>query len=355
MAGMSDVNPQPNDAAPAPAVAVVIPFYNGSAFIERALYSVAAQSMPAAEVVVVNDGSEPQEREFLHALQPQYGFTLIDQANGGQGAARNAGVAASSAPYICFLDQDDFYLEHHIRILMNAIPPEDPRLGYVYGDLWEADGAGRIMRHGLVKDSSKHPKRNLLDMLRGNMFVLSSAALIERSAFEAVGGFDTQFTGYEDDDLFLRIFRAGYTNYFVDQAVTVWCVHTGSTSYSMRMVHSCLRYFKKLAAAFPDDQQRNLYYLRDYLVPRFLRHFVLYCVKTAQASDENRQEMNAILNEYAAIALAAPSMGNLARLKLRIVVTLARTSPPWLTRALAGKISLRQTRWARLLLGGDRG
>jgi len=195
---MSDSNQRPSDATPA--VAVVIPYYNGAAFIERALRSVYAQSMPAAEVVVVNDGSLPQEREALYQLQPRYGFTLIDQANGGQSAARNAGVAASSAPYICFLDQDDFYLEHHIRILARAIPGDDPRLGYVYGDLWEADGQGRIIRHGMVKDSGKHPKQDLFDMLRKDMFVLPSAALIHRAAFEAVGGFDPQFTGYEDDD-----------------------------------------------------------------------------------------------------------------------------------------------------------
>jgi len=339
-------------AAAAPAIAVIIPYYNGSAFIERALRSVVAQSLPAAEVVVVNDGSEPQESEFLRQLQPRYGFTLIEQENGGQGAARNAGVAAARAPYICFLDQDDFYLEDHIRILVQAIPPGDSRLGWVYGDLWEADGTGSIIRQGMAKEHGKHPKRNLLDMLRYDMFVLPSAALIRRAAFEAVGGFDTQFTGYEDDDLFLRIFRAGYTNYFVDQTVTVWCIHTGSTSYSMRMAYSCLKYFKKLAAAFPDDPRRNRYYMRDYLVPRFLGLFAWYAVKAAQAGDENRPEMNTILSECAAIALANPHVRGVARLKLRIVLTLARASPPWLMRAIARTISLRQIRLARRLLGG---
>ncbi|MDR0274716.1 MAG: glycosyltransferase family 2 protein [Burkholderiaceae bacterium] len=348
---MPDLNQQPNHAAPAPAVAVVIPFYNGSAFIERALRSVAAQSMPAAEVVVVNDGSPPEEREFLQRLQPQYGFTLIDQENGGQGAARNAGVAAASAPYICFLDQDDFYLEHHIRILVNAIPPDDPRLGYVYGELWEADVEGRIISHAIQKSPSQHPKKNVLDMLRYDMFVLPSASLIPRAAFEAVGGFDTQFTGYEDDDLFLRIFRAGFTNYFVDRAVTVWCFHPGSTSYSMRMVRSCLRYFKKLADAFPDEPWLSRYHLRDYLMPRFTPHFVGYTVKTALAGDENRAEMNEILSEYAAIVQANPNVGRRTKLKLRVIVALVRGSPPWLIRAVAPRINSRLIRLLRRLLG----
>jgi len=307
--------------------------------------------MPAAEVVVVNDGSRPQEREFLHALQPRYGFTLIDQENGGQGAARNAGVAASSAPYICFLDQDDFYLEHHIRILTDAIPPDDPRLGYVYGDLWEADGEGRIIRNTMIKGPSAHPKSDLANMLRHDLFVLPSASLIRRAAFEGVDGFDTQFTGYEDDDLFLRIFRAGYTNYFVDRAVTVWCVHTGSTTFGMGMVRSCLMYFKKLAAMFPDEPLHNRYYLRDCLIPRFRGHFAAYVIKTALAGDANQAEMRAMLGEYAAIALANPNMGSLAKLKLRVFVTLARVSPPWLIRAFARHLHSRPMRLLRRLSG----
>ena len=334
----------------APAVAVVIPFYNGSPFIERALRSVVAQTMPAAEVVVVNDGSEPQEREFLHALQPRYGFTLIDQPNSGQGAARNAGVAAASAPYICFLDQDDFYLEHHIRILVEAIPPDDPRLGYIYGDLWEADGNGDIIRNTMVKGPSAHPKTDLANMLRYDLFVLPSASLIRRTAFEAVGGFDTQFTGYEDDDLFLRIFRAGYTNYFVDRAVTVWCVHTGSTTFGMGMVRSCLLYFKKLAAMFPDEPRHNRHFLRDCLIPRFREHFLIYVIKTAQAGDVNHAEMRAILDEYIAVVRANQNMGSLAKFKLRVAITLAQLSPPWLIRALYRHIHSRPIRLLRRLL-----
>jgi len=348
---MLDLNPQPNNTAPASAVAVVIPFYNGSAFIERALHSVAAQSMPAAEVVVVNDGSEPQEREFLHALQPRYGFTLIDQENGGQGAARNAGTAAASAPYICFLDQDDFYLEHHNRTLAKAIPQDDPRWGYVYGNLWDADIKGRIVTHAMIKNFGQHPKRDLVDMIRNDMWVLPSASLIRREAFEAVGGFDTQFTGYEDDDMFLRIFRAGYTSHFVDQAVTVWCTHTSSTSYSMRMARSRLKYFKKLVAEFPDEPRRKYYFLRDCLVPRFGPGFMGQAIQTAYSGSENRAETCAILEEYATIVRGNPFVGSRDKLKLRIVLALLHYCPRWLCSTIIGTlIRLPKMAWLRHLL-----
>ncbi|OWK21780.1 hypothetical protein AJ88_11715 [Mesorhizobium amorphae CCBAU 01583] len=68
----------------------------------------------------------------------------------------------------------------------------------------------------MIKAHSSHPKADIFNMLSGDMFVLPSASIISRSAFKAVQGFDQQFMGYEDDDLFLRMFRAGFTNTFID-------------------------------------------------------------------------------------------------------------------------------------------
>ncbi len=223
-----------------PSVVVIIPFYNGADFIERSVRSVFEQSVPAAEVIVVNDGSRPEERAALDGLATRYPFRILDKENGGQGSARNAGVAASTSDFICFLDQDDFYLPNHIETLASSIPQDDRLFGFVYADLYEADADGNVIRTGVVKEHATHPKRNINDLLRHDMFVLPSATLISRKAFEAVGGFDSQFMGFEDDDLFLRVFRKGYSNYFVDKAVTVWCIHTASTSFGIRMIRSRL-------------------------------------------------------------------------------------------------------------------
>lgn len=232
-------------------VAVIIPYYNGSKYIRRSAESVLAQTVPATEFVVVDDGSSPEEAALLDEIAQSMGFRVLRKENGGQGTARNYGVAHTSSRFICFLDQDDFYLKTHIATLLDAVPLDDPHFGWVYGDLMEADGEGNIVRSDMVKQHALHPKRFINDLLANDMFVLPSASLIERTAFEAVGGFDPQFTGYEDDDLFLRIFRRGYTNYFVDKAVTVWCINSESTSYSIKMSRSRLRYVKSSARSFP--------------------------------------------------------------------------------------------------------
>jgi glycosyltransferase involved in cell wall biosynthesis len=274
-------------------IAVIIPYYNGSGFIERALKSVAQQTLPASEVIVVNDGSSELERKALGQLQQRYAFRIVDQSNGGQGAARNTGVNHSTADYICFLDQDDFFLPDHNATLAAAIPRDDPQFGWVYADLNRADVDGNIQQERFIRERATHPKRDQRDMLARDMYVLPSAALISRRAFDAVGGFDSRFTGYEDDDLFLRLHSAGFTNHFVETPVTVWCIHNESTTYSMRMVRSRYRYYQKLADALPQYS--------DAIVRRFGLHFAYDAILTSSSAHPlvaHRPEILEILDEF---------------------------------------------------------
>lgn len=297
-------------------VAVVIPFYNGSKHIRQAVKSVQRQSLAPAEFVVVNDGSKPQEAEFLHALAEELGFRVVDQENGGQGAARNAGVASTVSPYICFLDQDDFFLPDHIEVLRAAVQ-DDERFGWAYADLIEADDDGNIVRSAIVKSHSSHPKADIFNMLSGDMFVLPSASIVSRSAFNAIQGFDPQFMGYEDDDLFLRMFRAGFTNTFVDRAVTVWRIHPESTSYSIRMSRSRWRFLKKVYQEFPSDPLRGRFVFRDLLEPRFNRSIVVEAFQSVIRPNSVRgrklaphaDELISILQNYKDLVLREPWVG----------------------------------------------
>lgn len=334
---MNDVATRLHEPSPPQAadVVVVIPFYNGAAFIERALRSVFAQTVHAAEVIVVNDGSAPEQRATLDDMARRFSFKIIDKENGGQASARNAGVAASTAGFICFLDQDDFYLETHIETLVSAVPSRDPRFGFVYGDLFEADAAGHTIRMGIVKDHAHdHPKRSVFQMIAADMYVLPSAALVARQAFDAVIGFDIQFMGYEDDDFFLRVFRAGYSNYFVDQPVTVWCIHTASSAFSMRMNRSRFRYFAKLAAMFPDEPLRARFYLRDYLVPRFGKLFINDVIKRRLRRDPDLPESLRILDDYGAIMRSNAHVGRVAKFGFLVTTWLLRSTPSFVLRSV---------------------
>lgn len=252
-------------------IATVIPLYNGARFIARALDSVLVQRLPPSEIIVVDDGSTDDGPLIVQRFAKHHPIRLLRKPNGGQSSARNFGIASSNATHIALLDQDDAWYPNHLEELVQPfLEPRLRELGWVYSDLDEIDSDGNmVVRSFLRMMPSAHPKRDVFTCLTTDMFVLPSASLISRKAFETVGGFDENLTGYEDDDLFLRLFRAGFDNVYLDMSLTKWCIHTGSSSYSPRMSESRAIYFRKLLQSFPDEPQRRRFFARDCLAPRF--------------------------------------------------------------------------------------
>ncbi len=105
----------------APQVSVIVAAYNLELYLERCLESLAQQSLAELEIVVVDDGSTdatPQVLAELAAGDPR--VRLERQPNGGYGAAANRGVELSRAPWVMFVDGDDFVEPHVARTLLDA-------------------------------------------------------------------------------------------------------------------------------------------------------------------------------------------------------------------------------------------
>jgi glycosyltransferase involved in cell wall biosynthesis len=253
-------------------ISAVIPLYNGAPYIEESIESVFSQTLPADEVIVVDDGSTDNGPAIVERMAETRPITLLRKANGGQSSARNFGIAHSKGRLIALLDQDDIWYPHHLAELSKPFRrPRYPELGWVYANLDEIDEAGNMVSRSSLHRAGHvvHPKRELVHCLMTDMFILPSATLMARAAFNAVGGFDEQLVGFEDDDLFLRMFRAGYDNIYLDKALTKWRIFDGSSSFSKRMAVSRMVYVRKLLAAYPNDTHRGLAYTRDLIVPRF--------------------------------------------------------------------------------------
>ena len=106
-----------------PLVSVIIPCYKQAHFLPGALESVFAQTHPAVEAVVVNDGS-PDDTD---AVARGYGARIryVSQANAGLPAARNAGITASTGRYLLFLDSDDLLPPSAIAHAVEALAGRD--------------------------------------------------------------------------------------------------------------------------------------------------------------------------------------------------------------------------------------
>lgn len=111
-------------------LSIVIPNYNGSAFLPACLRSVFAQILPDCEVILVDDGSTDHSvdlvrRDFSQALEHGQ-LTLICTENAGPGAARNTGVQAARGVYIAFLDSDDFILPGYMARILDVLALSSP-------------------------------------------------------------------------------------------------------------------------------------------------------------------------------------------------------------------------------------
>ncbi len=123
-----------------PRFSVVVPCYNGQAYLEETLKTALAQTYPAIEIIVVNDGSTDRSREIACSMGPR--VTVVDQENRGLSGARNTGARHASGDWIAFLDADDLWIPEKLALQAEAIMA-DPRLDIVYTDLYrlEADGS----------------------------------------------------------------------------------------------------------------------------------------------------------------------------------------------------------------------
>lgn len=257
-------------------ISAVIPLYNGAKFIEQAIESILEQKRPADEIIVVDDGSTDNGASIVEAIASKNRkVVLLRKSNGGQGSARNFGVQHATGDLIALLDQDDTWYEQHLSVLEKPfLGNPDRRLAYTYANLDHIDRNGSMICHNFLNHIPKreHPKETLRGCLKEDMFVLPGASLILKTAFDKIGGFDERLTGYEDDDLFLRMFCAGFTSIFIDEAVTAWRIHPESTSYSMKMWTSRSIYFENQVDRFSDTTFNKGRIIRDVLAPRFAKH-----------------------------------------------------------------------------------
>ena len=238
-------------------IATIIPLFNGQTNIALTVASVLAQTLQPDELILVDDGSTDQTLEIALLAAEGAAFTVrsITQKNARQSAARNAGAASTSCDFIAFLDQDDIWHPEHLERLVEAAC-EEADVGWTYSDFNEIDCHGRmVMRDCHRFLSANQSRRSLHEILCQDVFALPSASLIRRTAFNACGGFDPRLCGYEDDDLFVRMFSAGWNSAYVATALVDYRRHDSSSSNGRSFWQSRATFYTKMYELYANGNQ----------------------------------------------------------------------------------------------------
>ena len=179
-------------------VSVIIPFYNSSKTILETLQSVEKQTYPAIEIIVVNDGSDEENRQYLKQIMTDYPHVqLVEQNNKGLPAARNAGARVARGVYFTFLDSDNIIKPDYLRACVEALHAH-PRAKVAYT---RAEFFGARTGEFLLA-----PYDGIKSLLQGNR-IPNAVALQHSKDFWEVGGFDESFRTHEDWEYWIRLLQ----------------------------------------------------------------------------------------------------------------------------------------------------
>lgn len=200
-------------------VTVVIPIFNGSDLLPRAMASVRAQTTQPAEVLVVDDGSSDDSADLAERL----GARVIRQPNAGSSAARNTGIQAASQPWIALLDHDDVWEPTKLARQFDAVAAF-PEAVAVATDCVMAREDGCTIAPSYFHREVVHFDRLSVTRRSGSLtlhaaaaeevgtmgwFLLPSTMLIRRDVLIRVGMFDRRVSYLEDACCFLRVLTTG--------------------------------------------------------------------------------------------------------------------------------------------------
>lgn len=190
-----------------PSISIVIPLYNKSRYIARALNSVLAQTYPDFEVIVVDDGSTDNGAEVIKGIHDTR-IQLVQQENKGVSAARNVGVSAAETELIAFLDADDEWLPTHLETIMR-LRRKYPQAG-IYSTHYKQYFLNRNIITPKFYGIPPHPWEGILpnyfkSCTYGETPVCSSTVSIPKNIFHIFGGFQEEYWWGEDTDLWGRI------------------------------------------------------------------------------------------------------------------------------------------------------
>ncbi len=186
----------------APLVSVIMPCYNAAAYIEEAIGSVMAQTHPAVELIVVDDGSRDASPTVVERLGQRYPgrIRLASQVNAGPYPARNQGLRLARGDYVAFLDADDWWREDFVAKLL-AVVDVDDTVALAYCG-WQNVGQGvQSSPHVPAAYESDDP---VAHFLRSCPWPIH-AALIRRGVVDRLGGFSVRRFASMDYDFWLRL------------------------------------------------------------------------------------------------------------------------------------------------------
>ncbi len=200
-------------------ISVIIPVWNGEAYIGEAVESVLRQGVRKTEIIVVDDGSDDASARIAEDL----GCHIIKQENGGAASARNLGLTHADGNLILFLDSDDRLTEGALDSLLLPLR-QDEGLSAVFAK------AVDFISPELNSDEAA----GLLPRTAPYDGILPGCSLIRRKVFDVIGSFDSTLKGGETIDWMMKLRASGLQTMKIDTVTLERRLHLNNTGRKAR-------------------------------------------------------------------------------------------------------------------------
>lgn len=238
-----------------PEVSVIIPAYNASRTLPRALSSVFAQTMRSYEVIVVDDGSADDISAVLHDYKDRVLF--LRQANAGPSAARNNGARHATGTYLAFLDADDFWHSRKLELQLVAFR-ERPEITLCWSGGQRCLDGSSSTTADLPPESVRPEYITDFKQIFRRPYLGTPGVMMPKAVFDRLGGFREDLHSAEDVDLWLR---AAYGNVTARIRATLFFIVTSPNSLTAtakaEVFKSNLRIIEDFCGANPEFLRRE--------------------------------------------------------------------------------------------------
>jgi len=205
-----------------PSVSVIVAVKDGAQYLPEALASVRRQTAAAIDLVVV----DARSRDDSRAIAAGFGATIVDQRDGGLGAAWNLGLDAAACPLVAFIDSDDVWTDDAIALRAAALA-EGPEAGICHG----------AVRHFTDRAEAGRPLRRAA-MDADHVAPIPGTMLFRREVFGRVGRFDPGLALSADADWIARAVSLGIGMVRIPQVVLLKRLHGANLTHGVATVQS---------------------------------------------------------------------------------------------------------------------
>lgn len=222
-----------------PEFSVIIPVHNGAGTVARAVDSVLAQTYPAREIIVIDDGSTDDTANIVRKYDTPVRY--IRTENRGVSAARNSGAAIAEGSWLAFLDADDWYcperLDWHARMIQR-----NSNMDFATGDFEyrrdDGELIGRSMEStelgrqliGMANDGEAVMSKEMLGDFVSQHFGDTHTLSVPKELFAAVGGYPTEYEVCEDVHFLIRLCARSEQVGVICRPMAVYWIHGKSAT-----------------------------------------------------------------------------------------------------------------------------